>query len=326
MKVALVGAGGMGKIHLSLLRSMDDVQVVAVVDVEGAARANADDGKTMLYRDIHEMLANEQVDIVDVCTPTYLHAECSIAAMERGIHVLCEKPIALTMGEAEAMVSAARSNGVLLMIAHVIRFWPEYQYLKKAYDEKTFGELLQVSFSRIGSRPRRSWQNWMMDEKRSGRVPLDLHIHDVDFIVHMLGVPDAVISHRKEDGDNITYISTQYRFDKFAVQAEAGWFEAPLPFGMSFRAVFERAALEYKDRILTCYELGKEPVRVTTELPLRTTPGPSNGYFNELRYFIECVRTGKQPELALPESTLDSIRVLHCELESAAAGRTVPVR
>ena len=158
MKVALVGAGGMGKIHLSLLRSMDDVQVVAVVDVEGAARANADDGKTMLYRDIHEMLANEQVDIVDVCTPTYLHAECSIAAMERGIHVLCEKPMALTMGEAEAMVSAARSNGVLLMIAHVIRFWPEYQYLKKAYDEKTFGELLQVSFSRIGSRPRRSWQ------------------------------------------------------------------------------------------------------------------------------------------------------------------------
>ena len=120
MKVALVGAGGMGKIHLSLLRSMDDVQVVAVVDVEGAARANADDGKTMLYRDIHEMLTMSRW-ISLTCAPQPISCRMQHRGHGESIHVL--KNPALTMGKL-TMVSAARSNGVLLMIAHVIRFWP----------------------------------------------------------------------------------------------------------------------------------------------------------------------------------------------------------
>jgi len=330
MKMALIGAGGIGNVHLKVYESMPDVEVVAVVDVNVERTADKLKNKSIkIYDCIDDMLANEDVDFVDICTPTYLHEEHAVKAMNKGIHVLCEKPIALTKESADNMVKAAKDNGVIFMIAHVIRFWPHYEYLKKCFDERKFGKLYTASFSRIGEIPRWTYDNWWMDEKRSGRAPLDLHIHDADFVLYLLGKPNYITGNAREDYENITYITACYEYDDCFVNIEGGFFGAPYPFGMSYRAVFEKAVLEYKNDKLMVYENGKQP----EEIKFDDTENPesginissTNGYENEIRYFIECLKAGKHPEITTPESSAESLLLVKKTIESAKLGQKIKI-
>lgn len=133
MKVALVGAGGIGSVHLDVYKMIPDVELVAIADVDTAiAAAKAGSERIKIYETIDELLDDEKPDMVDICTPTYLHAEHAIKAMNKGVHVLCEKPVSIDMESAKKMQEAAVKNNVLFMVAHVIRFWPEYIFLKKS--------------------------------------------------------------------------------------------------------------------------------------------------------------------------------------------------
>lgn len=322
MKVAMIGAGGIGGVHLGAYKMMPDIEVVAIADVDTAKAAkNAGSEKIRIYGSIDELLDSEKLDMVDICSPTYLHAEHAIKAMEKGIHVLCEKPISLNLKSAQEMVESSVKNNVFFMVAHVIRFWPEYIFLKKTYTEKTYRNLKHAVFTRISPRPSWSCNDWMMDICKSGRAPVDLHIHDTDFILYMLGRTKAVTAHGIEDGINMSHINTCFEYEGAYVEAEGAWYNAPIPFEMSFRAYFENTMLEFKDNRLKIYENGKEVEKVDVDAVLKQATGINidsvTGYYSEIMYFIQCIRQNNPPVISTPQSSLESLEIVMKEIESA---------
>lgn len=171
------------------------------------------------------------------------------------------------------------------------------------------------------------WSDWFTDVNKSGRVPIDLHIHDVDFILYMLGTPRAVAGQSIEDGEKISYISSCLTYDDCYAYAEGGWFGNPIPFSMTFRAVFENAILEYKDNKLMVYKNGSEPEEIAFDDTQNTETGinisSTNGYETEIKYFIECIKEGKQPEITTPEGSTESVGIVEKLLESARLGQKI---
>ena len=135
-----------------------------------------------LYTDFDEMIANEELDYVDIALPTYLHSYYAIKALNAGKHVLCEKPMAINPTQCRMMIDAAKANGKKLMIAQCLRFWPAYETLKHYVDSGDFGKPVFCYFFRGGGWPKWSYQDWLLDETRSGGCLLDQHVHDVDTI------------------------------------------------------------------------------------------------------------------------------------------------
>ena len=177
LKVGLVGSGGISRAHIPAWLNMAETELVALCDIRPEQMEEFPQCRH--YTDFEEMLHCEKLDILDICLPTYLHVDYAVKAMEQGIHVICEKPIAFREEDVHRAYEAAHRNGVCFMIAQVLRFWPEYELLKDIYDSKRYGKLLAGSMQRLGVRPLWSWDNWMMDKDRSGMVPFDLHIHDL---------------------------------------------------------------------------------------------------------------------------------------------------
>ena len=331
MKVAIIGAGGIGKLHSSIYSMIPETEVIAIADIRlEHAQKSAEAHQARVYPSMEALLEAEKPDMVDICTPTYLHAEMAIECMKRGYHVLCEKPAALRLEDVQAMAATASEKGVFLMVAQVIRFWEEYIYLKQCCEDKSLGKLQQVLFSRISAAPRWSWENWFLDPKRSGVAPLDLHVHDADFIYYMLGKPQSVRSVGIQNEENYltSYIKTQYDYgDGALVEAEGGWYNASNPFIASFRAVFEQAVLEYNGSDLMLYRAGEEAEKIEVKPAIHTkteinldSAGP---YFNEIRYFIDCILNNTPPQIVTPQQSCGSLEMVLKEIESYKTGQTI---
>ena len=223
-KVALVGLGGISNTHLPVWKELDDCELVAVCDTRPEQMDAYPDARH--YTDFYEMLEKEKLDILDICVPTFLHTKFALAAMKKGIHVLCEKPVSMEVGDVELLYRTAEENHVKFMVAQCIRFWPEYVLLKEIYDTGRYGKLLSGEMERLGCYPKWSWDGWMMDEPRSGFVPFDLHIHDLDFVVYAFGAPVKVDHFRSKQKDQ-DFLHAVYSYPDFFVSVEASWFAAP---------------------------------------------------------------------------------------------------
>ena len=334
-KIGLIGAGGIGNAHSNAYEQITDAKITAVVDVRRAyADKLAATHAARAYTSVDEMLAVESLDMVDICTPSFTHKDLAIQCAKRGLHVLVEKPIAYTLEDAQAMIAAAQQNGVMFMVAQVIRFWPEYSYLKQVYDARTYGKLVQAWFSRVCGAPMWAWENWYMDPSRSGLAPIELHIHDLDFIQHLLGAPTRVRSLGVSQPDiHASFLKTQYIYDDLpgvVVEAEGGWWQGPVPFAHTYRAVFEKAVLVYDSEQLMVYEAGAAEAKRVDFASGVLMPGSINlkntgGFYNEIAYFVECVKTGKAPTLITPEQSFTSLKMLLAEIESARTNQTLPL-
>jgi predicted dehydrogenase len=335
IKVALIGAGGIGGAHSNAYEKIPDARIVAVVDIrrEHAEKLAAIHGAN-IYTSTDDLLASETIDMVDICTPSFTHPELAIQCIRHGLHVLVEKPIAYTLGDAQAMIEAVQHHGKLFMVAQVIRFWPEYICLKQVYGRGTYGDLVQAWFSRLSGAPLWAWDNWYVDPARSGLAPFELHIHDTDYIQYLLGKPDRVQSQAiNQPAIFASFLKTQYFYDRLPgviVEAEAGWWQGPVPFAATFRAVFERAVLVYDNEKLILYEAdGGEAkivdlasqVQMSSAINLQNT----SGIYNEIAYFIECIKTGRAPTVITPEQSYISLKMLLTELESARTGTILTV-
>ena len=310
LKVGMAGIGGISGAHIPAWEAMEETELAALCDIRQECLEKYPDKH--LYTDFQEMLNAEQLDILDICLPTYLHADYAVQAMERGIHVICEKPVSLKAEDVERVYEAARRNNVKFMVAQVLRFWPEYELLKEIYDSGKYGKLLSGSMSRLGSIPKWSWDNWMADEKRSGLVPFDLHIHDLDFLVYAFGKPEDAKVHRAKRPEQ-DYFSVVYEYPEFFVTTEASWYAAPYPFTASFRFQFEKAILAFERQQCMLYE---EDGTVTdlTEAAEGDTGGinlpKSDAYANEIRYFTKCVLEDRFPERVKPGELRQVIEIL----------------
>lgn len=220
IRVAEVGIGGISGAHISAWKRMEDVELVAVCDVRPEMMDRFDGQiSARKYTDFDEMLEREEIDVLDITLPTYMHADFAVKALERGIHVVSEKPISLKREDVARVYETAERCGRFFMVAHVLRFWPEYLYLKDCLDSGRFGKLVSGTMTRIGAIPRSSWDGWMQDPNRSGMVPFDLHIHDLDFLVYTLGKPE--VDHVFHGMD---YMHAVYKFGDVRIACEAAWF------------------------------------------------------------------------------------------------------
>lgn len=186
VRLAIIGAGGIAQTHAHALEGVPQVRVTTVVDIireraeSLADRLHAD----QVYEDIDEALAKGGFDAVDICLPTYLHSPVSVAAANHGYHVLCEKPMALTLQQANEMTAAARQAGIVLMIAQCRRFDNHWMTFRKAVQDGVIGR--PVVWRSISASPGPS-QTWYYDRDQGGGPLIDGAIHNYDFARAIFG-------------------------------------------------------------------------------------------------------------------------------------------
>jgi len=340
LKVGIIGLGFMGKMHFGVYGKNPKSKVVAIADVDrkklsgdwssiggnigDPSARNVDLSGIATYQDAARLVADPNVDVVDVCVPPESHAKWAIAALKAGKSVVCEKPIALSLKDAQRMVDAADRARGNLYIAQCLRFWPEYVAAKQIIDKGKYGKVNAATFRRVSTAPIWSWQNWYLDSKRSGGAITDLHIHDVDFINWAFGLPKAVfaqglvgaISHIGIDEVFVNYIYG----DRPAVFAEGSWMIGrTFPFSMTFCIELEKATLEMS--------VGK-PLTLHTARG-KAQPVPliaGDGYTNEIDHFLRCIQAGKPSSIITPRQAMDALRVIEAEKKSVATGKVVAVR
>lgn len=191
IKVAVVGCGNIANYHLNGYKALEDkVEIYAFCDrnIDRAKEKAQKFGvpESRVFTDVHELVKLKEIDAVSVCTWNNAHAECTIAALNAGKHVICEKPMAMNAKEAQEMLDAAKKNNKLLMIGFVRRFGNDCELLKQFVDEGLFGDLYfgKVNYCRRNGCP----GGWFSDKELSGGGPLiDLGVHVIDYARYVMG-------------------------------------------------------------------------------------------------------------------------------------------
>ena len=335
LKVGILGMGGMGWNRAPRYFQLPNVELVAIADsgperleakqaVTGNIADNSkpvDLSKVARYSDASQLITQADVDVVDICLPNFEHARYAVEALETGHHVLCEKPMALTVEDADRMIDASRKADRLLMVAQVLRFSPEYLFLRQSVEEGKYGRLLSLSMYRTTRLPWWMAGNWMSDHTRSGGAIHDLHIHDVDYLNYLLGLPDKIhaIGCKSEATGFYDIIYACYDYDDGPqVNIYAGLTLAHLPFNQGYEAWFERSVMRFDSR--------SEPkIQIFGELdqgrPAQYEKG--DGYTREITYFLGCVEKGEACLECSPESTRDSLALVKKEIAAIESGQTV---
>jgi len=337
LRVGITGLGFIGRTHYKYWMALKGADVVAVCDANpnieedvkkavgniGDAEQAIDFASVKLYADFEKMLSETELDAVSIALPTYLHADYSVKALAAGVNVLCEKPMALNVEDCERMIAEAKRSGKLLQIGHCVRFWPEYAKAKQMVDSGKYGKVIAAMLQRLGAPPTWSIDNWFLDEKRSGGVALDLHIHDTDYVQYLFGMPRAVCSFgAKGPGGRLAHIVTQYLYDDDkVVTAEGGWAMTPaFGFEMSFNIVMEKATV--------VYDLTREPaLRVCPADSKAFTPEveKEDGWFLQIAHFAKAVSGEKIEPVTTLEESRNSVKIVAAEKESAAKKQKVAI-
>ena len=338
VNVGIIGIGFMGVTHFKALQKVKGARVAAICtrdekklsgDWSGVQGNFGDAGgvqdlqNVARYHEIDELLADESLDFVDICLPTPLHREATIKALGAGKNVLVEKPIALTLQDADAMINAARDAKKLLMVAHVLRFVPAFAQARELALSGQYGALCGVHFKRIIGRKAANIERGYFDD--SGGPLLDLHIHDTDFLMNLCGTPARVQSnaYKAQNGD-ILYFNTQYFYDdkNISASAQCGAIgAAPITFEHGFDFYLENATLRYNnlhnaDAISLCANGKQENI----------IPRRQDGFEAQLQHAIECVQNNRESEIISAQNARNSLAVCLQEKRSAACGKAVFVK
>lgn len=302
LNIGIIGSGFIGSTHAVAINNSDKVNLVAIADVneeKGKEAAQAHNCKW--YADAEEMLQKEEIDIVDVCLPTFLHEQFVVLAAKYKKNVMCEKPVALTLESFDNMVKATTEAGVKFMVAQVIRFWPEYVDIKKHYDAGEFGDIKLVYASRLAQHP--TWTTWHRDPNKGGGGLFDLHLHDIDFARYIFGKPKSIyaIGWQSETGC-WNHIMSNIVFENGVKAAVEGAFDMTenFPFTMYFRIVGENKSVEYNlsaglnledvssaKRQEVLFETGKQP-------EFANVNQNEDAYQTEIEYFADCIENNKE--------------------------------
>ncbi|MDD6872485.1 MAG: Gfo/Idh/MocA family oxidoreductase [Clostridiales bacterium] len=321
LKVAVIGNGGISGVHLRGYSLNPDVEIYALCDInEERLNRRGDEyhvDPARRFTDVNEMLAAcPEIEAVSVCTWNAAHAQCAIAALNAGKHVLCEKPMAMTVEEAEAMQAAAEKNNRLLMIGFVRRFGNDCAIMKDFIDNGYFGDIYYAKATYL--RRKGCPGGWFGDKARSGGGPLiDLGVHIIDLCRYLMGNPKPVsvygatfnklgnrsnikskagyISQTRENEDifNVEDLATaMIRFDNGSVLQIEASFSLNIEKDEGVLQFFGTKAGAKLDPELTIYS---EMNDYMTNVKLANSTALSfDGLFeNEINHFVECVRTGK---------------------------------
>jgi predicted dehydrogenase len=347
-RIGIIGIGFMGMTHFEGARKLKGAKVAAIATRDpkklagdwtsiqgnfGPRGGQVDLSKIKKYADYHDLLADPDIDLVDICLPTDQHEKVTLDAIAAGKAVLVEKSIALDLKAADRMVAAAKKKGTLLMVAHVLPFFPEFAFAAAAIRGGKYGKLRAAHFRRIISKP--DWSADMADLSKTGGPGIDLHIHDTHFIGLVCGVPKRVHSRGILEQGFAQYVTTQYLYDdpEVAVSCHSGGIAASgLSFGHGFEIYFEKATLLYEFNMLGGQPVLNRPLTVCTADGKAIQPKLKGGsewcaaFTAELQVAVDAVRSGKEPALLSGSLARDALKLCYLEAKSAAIGKAVEVK
>ena len=312
LRIGIVGGGGMGKVHFANWKAVDGAEVVALC----GNRKTAEEWGVPCFASITDMVREGKVDVVDVCTPTFMHHDQVIEALEQGTDVICEKPIALGYAEAKEMLDTAERCGKNLYIAQVLQFTKEIQALHKLVESEEYGKVLDASFERLSAAPRWAAGGWLFEKDKSGLLPFDLHIHDLDVIVSLFGKPKSIqVQTCKGRGKAYAeHLRVSYDYGDKHVNGEAAWFNADSPWTARWRVYFENALVVNDGASMIAYSFDAPPRVFDTKDEVEISTGinvpPCGWYYNELKHFAECIREGKPSASVSREQLLTVMEIL----------------
>jgi len=326
LRVGIVGTGFMGAYHaagwartpahLVGFHSLDQGQIDRLIAQYG--------GRT--FATLDALL--DAVDVVDICTPTHLHYDMVLQAAAKGKHIICEKPLARTAAQGEALVAACRQAGVTLLVAHVVRFFPEYAQAKTIVERGEIGRVGVVRLKRVSFQPNRPEDNWFLDVAKSGGMMLDLMIHDLDYARWVAGEVESVFAksvRSARPGAPGDYALAILRHTSGALShVEGGWAYPP----PMFRTALEIAG---DGGLIECPAEGTAPLAVylrttggddgaITGVP--TSPLAEDPYTTQIKHFYDVIANNAPPRVTA-EDGLAALRIAFAALESAQTGRRV---
>lgn len=335
--VGIIGLGFMGGTHYRAYEAAQNAgfqcRVIGVCDrsperLTGRADVlgNIDTGhgerlfdptKLRAAREPRELFADPRIHLVSICTPTDSHADLAVAAMRAGKHVLVEKPVALTGGDARRIAAAARETGKLCMPAMCMRFWPGWTWLRDRVRDGRFGPVRSAVFQRLGSAP--TWnREFYGDNSRSGGSLFDLHIHDADFIRWCFGPPRAVVS-----TGSLAHVTTLYQYGDAGprhVAAEGGQDHSPgFGFRMRYIVCFERATADFDLGRSPQLQLHRDGASTPVDLPAGA------GYDGQIRHILDAILGARSNAdlLATIDEAVGVTEMLEAERRSLEGGGVV---
>lgn len=341
VRIGIAGIGFMGRIHYLAAQNLTNAKVVAVCSRDKAKLAGdwsetrgnfgpepgtVDLTGVKTYDKLDAMLADPDIDLIDICSPTDQHPAAAIAALKAGKHVLVEKAIALQPEQADEMVAAAKASKKLLMVAHVLPFFPEFQYAASAVRSGQYGKLLGAHFKRVISKP--DWSADIGDTNKTGGPAVDLHVHDTHFIGLICGVPQAVFSTGVVDPSGaVTYLTTQYLYGPGgpSVTSSSGAVSMKgRPFVHGYEIYLEKATLLYDSGgpALTLLAADGKSSHPTVE----GSGDPLAAFTSEIQVAVDAVASGHEPDLLSGSLARDALVLCYRECESVKTGKIVPVR
>ena len=329
--VGIVGSGFMGRTHAAAYAAAAEAgaanRLLGVFDTGAARRGGntrdervarpgvGEDDASPLERvprvaSYADLLSDPEVELVSICTPTETHVDLAIAALEAGKHVLLEKPVALASAEVQRLLEVERKSAGWCLPAMCMRFWPAWTWLLEVVANERFGAVESATFRRVGPAP--DWsQSFYADEGRSGGALFDLHVHDVDIVVALFGVPAEVHA-----SGSTQHLTACYGFDEGPrhVTAEGGWAHAAgSPFRMHFTVAFERATADFAlgrdPELWIAGEGAASPAASSSSGAASGPAGPvpvavpeGDGYQHQARHALEVVRGLRRPSVSLDQA------------------------
>jgi UDP-N-acetylglucosamine 3-dehydrogenase len=308
----------MGGVHLNAYANIPEVEVVGVADANWeSAVAGVELAGARPYASYDELVAAEDLEVVDVCLPTAFHKDLAVKAAGEGRHVILEKPIARTTEDAGEILDAFSGGSSRLFVGHVVRFFPEYVGIK---DKIEAGELGTIGVVRTSRRSPflRGWNDWYADWRVSGGVLVDLLIHDFDFLRWTLGDIERVYARgvQGREYNRLDYALITLRFEGGAIAHVEGHWGYPGPFNYSIEVAGSRAILTTDST---------EPATLNLVGSSAEAPDLASGqspYERELAHFVRCIKTGEE-SVVRPEDAYEALRISLAATESIVKGRPV---
>lgn len=340
IRLGLIGLGAMGMGHFNIYKQLMaegfPVELVAVCDIDRRKFETAENKDTNLeefkgttvdfsgfnsYTSYEDMIEKENLDMVSVVIPTYLHYIATVYALNHGCHVLCEKPMAMSDRQCQIMIDTAKKNGKRLMIGQCLRFWGEYVAAKEIIDSGKYGKVVGARFYRGGQNPAAPW---FFERHKGGGALYDQHVHDIDMVNWLFGMPKAVSATGcvAVPGSGYDIVSANYIYeDGKCVTTQDDWMNFTPEFKMEFRINMEKATIFYDAKGFHVFADEKAGVEYETYMakPIDdVTPEivSGQGYYNEVKYFINSILNNTENTVNPPEDSMNTIRLAMAETKS----------
>ena len=326
MKVGIVGAGFMGTTHVAgwVETPAEIIGFMAETTQESstlAARYNA-----KVYPSLDALLAD--VDIIDICSPTHLHHEMVLKAAQAGKHIVCEKPLARTTAQAQEMASACEKAGVQLLVAHVVRFFPEYALARSAVVEGQVGKPAVIRLHRGSYRPKKPVGNWFLDEEKSGGILMDLMIHDYDYARWVAGDVESVSARRVTElhpDAPIDYGLVILSHHSGAISHIAGaWAYPPPTFRTHLEIAGDGGLIQFDSDSTAPIQnlILKTGGSDAPDVALPSSPVSESPYTTQIKEFYSALAEGKPARVGATDGVV-AVQIAEAALESAHTGQPV---